>query len=265
MMKYNQSMVSNLIWKSKFGNWWHFIAIFCLFIHSSSLHASNYSYKSFFGNCPARSASEFALVIAKRFEEKKSLGDLKKYLENGHHSERYFVSTYRVDFDPIYDRITIKLTCPGPIYRVTFYSAKKGMRPRSYEDLILASDGNFYNKIFADFLIEEGKLTNKLPILAMPESRYGRELCGGLKRISTSIHTLELQKKLTEMIVNKDGTLTLILSVNTHPVSVFLGKSEWEDKIQKLGRIVTYTEAQSRIPAIVNMTNSKKVVVKFSE
>ncbi|OFZ14309.1 MAG: hypothetical protein A2X86_05525 [Bdellovibrionales bacterium GWA2_49_15] len=257
-------MVSNLIWKSKFGNWRSWLLFIYLVIQTPSLFANNYSYKSFFGSCPARPASEFALLIAKRFEEKKSLGDLKKYLENGHHSERYFVSNYKVDFDPLYERITIKLECPGPIYRVTFYSTK-GTRPKSYDDLILASDGNFYNKIFADFLTEEGKLTKKLPILAMPESRYGRELWSGLKRISTSIYGLELEKNLTEMIVNKDGTLTLILSINSHPVSVFFGKNEWEDKILKLGRLVTYTQNQQRIPSIVNMTNSKKVVVKFSE
>ncbi|MBI2521523.1 MAG: hypothetical protein HYV97_13985 [Bdellovibrio sp.] len=257
-------MVSNLIWKSKFGNWWASAAILCLIFYTQLLQANSYSYKSFIGNCPARPSSEFALLIAKRFEEKKSLGDVKRYLENGHHSERYFVSNYKVDFDPLREHITIKLECPGPIYRVTFYSTK-GTRPKSYDDLILASDGNFYNKIFADFLTEEGKLTKKLPVLAMPESRYGRELWDGLKRISTSIYTLELEKNLTEMIVNKDGSLTMILSVNSHPVSVFFGKSEWDDKIQKLSRLVTYTQNQQRIPSIVNMTNAKKVVVKFSE
>ncbi len=257
-------MVSVWKWKSKFGDCPRWITIFSILLFSSTLNAKNFSYKSFFGACPTRPASEFALLIAKRFEEKQSLGDLKKFLENGHHAERYFVSNYKIDFDPLYESIAIKLDCPNPIYRVTFYSPK-GARPTSYDDLILASDGNFYNKVFADFLSDEGKLTKKLPTLALPESKYGRALWSGLKRVATNIYGLEMEKSLTELIVNKDGTLTLILSVKSHPVSVFFGKTEWDEKIQKLERLVTFSEGQQRIPAIVNMTNAKKVVVKFSE
>jgi hypothetical protein len=44
-----------------------------------------------------------------------------------------------------------------------------------------------------------------------------------------------------------------------------MGVDEWNLKMTKLEKIVNYMELQKKIPAIINLTNSKKVVVKFND
>ena len=74
-----------------------------------------------------------------------------------------------------------------------------------------------------------------------------------------------LRSKLSEVILNENKELTIILSINGHPSSVFMGLDEWNDKLVKLDKIVNYMELKEKIPAIINLTNSKKVVVKFKD
>jgi hypothetical protein len=75
----------------------------------------------------------------------------------------------------------------------------------------------------------------------------------------------ESRSKLSEIIVNESNNLTIILSVQGHPSSVFMGNSFWSEKIEKLDKIVSYMEAKKKVPAVINLTNDKKVVVKFNE
>jgi hypothetical protein len=65
--------------------------------------------------------------------------------------------------------------------------------------------------------------------------------------------------------VNENKELTIILSINGTPSSVFMGPDEWGEKSAKLDKIVNYMELKEKIPAIINLTNSKKVVVKFKD
>jgi hypothetical protein len=44
-----------------------------------------------------------------------------------------------------------------------------------------------------------------------------------------------------------------------------MGLDEWEEKVAKLDKIVNYMELKEKIPAVINLTNSKKVVVKFRD
>lgn len=254
-------MELNWNWKLKFGS----VFIISLFlIGKNTFAATNTSYKSLFGACPTKAASQFALIIAKNFEETKSLRKIKEQIVNGQLQDKYFISNYGVKLDPIKNRVTIKLECPTPMYRITFYG--DGLNSvKDHDDLILANNGNFYNKIFQEMLEEEGKAINKLPVLALPENRFGQELKGDLQSVSRRIYMTNFDKNLTEMIINRDETLTLILSINQKPISVFMGKQDWGAKIDKLTRIVDHFASQSRIPSIINITNVKKIVVKFSE
>jgi hypothetical protein len=75
----------------------------------------------------------------------------------------------------------------------------------------------------------------------------------------------ELRKKLSEVIINDNKELTIILSISGHPSSVFMGLDEWSVKMAKLDKIVNYMELKEKVPAVINLTNSKKVVVKFND
>ena len=76
---------------------------------------------------------------------------------------------------------------------------------------------------------------------------------------------LNFRKRISEVILNKNGELTIILSLRGQPSSVFLGNTLWEEKTNKLFKIVKYMRKKRKIPAIINLTNSKKVVVKFTD
>jgi hypothetical protein len=45
--------------------------------------------------------------------------------------------------------------------------------------------------------------------------------------------------------------------------SVFLGMDLWETKLEKLTKIISYVEKSQKYPSTINLTNAKKVVVKF--
>jgi len=87
------------------------------------------------------------------------------------------------------------------------------------------------------------------------------------QRITKIISNLDLvfRKNLSEVIVNDSSELTMILSLKGQPSSVFLGADEWDLKVEKLTKIVGYMSKGKKIPTIINLTNPKKVVVKFNE
>ena len=76
---------------------------------------------------------------------------------------------------------------------------------------------------------------------------------------------LQLRKKLAEVIVSDIKELTVILSIDGRPSSVFMGADNWGEKVKKLQKIVKYMKLKNRIPSIINITNTKKVVVKFND
>ena len=60
--------------------------------------------------------------------------------------------------------------------------------------------------------------------------------------------------------------MTVILSIDGHPSSVFMGSDLWDEKMVKLQKIVNYVASEKmKVPAIINLTNLKKIVVKFSD
>ena len=65
--------------------------------------------------------------------------------------------------------------------------------------------------------------------------------------------------------MNEEGALTIILSLKGIPSSVFLGGNDWERKVVKLKRIVSYMEKRDKKPLIINLTNADRVIVKFGD
>lgn len=221
---------------------------------------SAFSYHTNLGKCPTRPAGTMALQIVKAFELSHSLRDVKLKIINEKWNDKYFVSDYRVEYDPYKKTLDLNLNCPAPLMRVQVYRKDSA---DSYE-AILVDNGQLFDPTYETLLRSEKKLMTTLPYFSMPVGEME-------EKIQTDITVLVremrpgLRLKLSEVILNEARELTMILSINGHPASAFMGLDEWADKLIKLDKIVNYMELKEKIPAVINLTNSKKVVVKFND
>ncbi len=231
-----------------------------LLICLSTVRANELSYRSFLGKCPTRPAGTMALQVVKTFEQSQSLRDVKQKILDEKWSEKYFVSDYKIQYDTYSKTLNLNFNCPEPLMKVQLY---KTGASESYE-AILVDNGQLYDPTYEVLLRSEKKLIGPLPYLALPvgdmEEKVQKDLTGLVKEMRP-----ELRKKLSEVILNDSKELTIILSIGGHPSSVFLGPNEWPEKMVKLDKIVNYMELKEKIPSIINLTNTKKVVVKFKD
>jgi len=218
------------------------------------------SYRSSLGVCPARPAGNMALQVMKTFEQSGSLRDVKKKMVQEKWQEKYFVSDYKINYDPYTKVLNLNFDCPKPLMKVQIYKAN-GID--SYE-AVLVDNGELYDPTYEVLLRSENKLSGELPYLALPVGEMENKTQLEITQLVKGLRE-ELRKKLSEIILNDQKELTVILSINGYPSSVFLGLDEWSEKITKLDKIVNFLETQEKIPAVINLTNSKKVVVKFRE
>jgi hypothetical protein len=218
------------------------------------------SYRSNLGKCPTRPAGTMALQVVKTFEQAHSLRDVKLKILSEKWNDKYFVSDYKIQYDPFSKVLDLSFNCPEPLMKVQIY---KKDSVESYE-AILVDNGQLYDPTYEALLRSEKKLTGDLPYLSMPvgemEDKIQTDITGLVKEMRPG-----LRSKLSEVILNDNKELTIILSINGHPSSVFMGLDEWNEKLTKLDKIVNYMELKEKIPAIINLTNSKKVVVKFKD
>ncbi|MCK6595109.1 MAG: cell division protein FtsQ, partial [Bacteriovoracaceae bacterium] len=218
------------------------------------------SYRSSLGQCPNRPAGNMALSVMETFEQTGSLRDVKKKIVQEKWNEKYFVSDYKISYDPYSKILNLNFECPKPLMKVQIYKAN-GID--SYE-AVLVDNGELYDPTYEVLLRSENKLTGNLPYLALPVGEMENKTQVEITQLVKSLRE-ELRKKLSEIILNDQKELTVILSINGYPSSVFLGLDEWSEKITKLDKIVNFLETKEKIPAVINLTNSKKVVVKFRE
>lgn len=218
------------------------------------------SYRSNLGKCPTRPAGTMALQVVKTFEQTHSLRDVKLKMLKEKWSDKYFVSDYKIKYDPFSKILDLSFNCPEPLMKVQIYRKDSA---DSYE-AILVDNGQLFDPTYEALLRAEKKLTHDLPYLSMPvgemEDRIQIDVTNLVKEMRPG-----LRSKLSEVILNDSKELTIILSINGHPSSVFMGPDEWSGKLVKLDKIVNYMELKEKIPAIINLTNSKKVVVKFND
>jgi len=218
------------------------------------------SYRSNLGKCPTRPAGTMALQVVKTFEQTHSLRDVKLKIVNEKWGDKYFVSDYKIKYDPFSKVLDLNFNCPEPLMKVQIYRKDSS---ESYE-AILVDNGQLFDPTYEALLRSEKKLTRDLPYLSMPvgemEDKIQIDVTNLVKEMRPG-----LRSKLSEVILNDNKELTIILSINGHPSSVFMGLDEWSDKLVKLDKIVNYMELKEKIPAIINLTNSKKVVVKFND
>lgn len=217
------------------------------------------SYRTFFGNCPSRTAGSLTMDLVKEFERTRSLRSLRTKIISERLDEKHFISEYSIRFNPYQNILFFQFDCPKPLMKVQIY---RNGGASSYE-AILVEDGKLYDPTYEVLLRSEGKISAKLPHLGIPVGEFDSNLQYSIAQLVSRMHPA-LQENLAEVILNERRELTLILSVNNSPVSIFMGPKHWGEKAIKLERIIGHMEDHSKIPAIINLTNLEKVVVKFN-
>jgi hypothetical protein len=75
----------------------------------------------------------------------------------------------------------------------------------------------------------------------------------------------DLRQQISEIIISKNNDLTIVFALGGKATSVFMGADLWDEKLIRLSKIVGYVQKNKRYPGSINLVNSKKVVVKFSD
>jgi len=202
----------------------------------------------------------FAIKLAKLFEEKNSLRALKMTILKDKLDSRHFISEYSITHNPFKQELEFKLNCPKPLMKVQVY---KGTG-YEYYDAILAENGELLDPTYEVLLRKENKLNFELPHLALPVGEMEKHVQKSIASL-VSLMNEDFKRYLSEIVVNENKEMTMIMSVNGQASTIFMGDTQWEEKLSKLKKITEYMSEKNRMPAIINLTNSKKVVVKFND
>jgi hypothetical protein len=221
---------------------------------------NNISYRTYFGECPTKSSGMLTLILMKEFEKTKSLKNVKEKILSEKLDEKYFLSDYRISYNPVIRTLRIHLECPEPLAKVQVY------KPNGQEhySAILGDNARMYEPHYENLMKAEKKLTTHLPLLAMSMEQLDgsapTDVAGLIKKMEVN-----LRMQISEIIVSKNNELTIIFALGGKATSVFMGAELWEEKLTKLAKIVGYVGKNKRYPSSINLVNSKKVVVKFSD
>lgn len=223
-------------------------------------YAHKVQYRTFFGSCPSKAVGRLALTLMKEFEKENSLLSVKKKIVDDKLKDKYFLSSYKVDYSPVKKMLKFHFDCPKPLLKVQIYKDNGD----EFYTAILVENGELFDPTYEVLLRSEKKITKDLPHLALPADKLNTS---HHKEIASLINKLgpKFEKRISEIILNDKAELTIILSVGRKPSSAFFGKDFWEEKALKLQKIVEYMSTKNSIPSVINLTNSKKAVVKFKE
>jgi hypothetical protein len=217
-------------------------------------------YRTYFGDCPSRSSGMLTLILMKEFEKSRSLKDVKEKILSEKLDEKYFLSDYRISYNPVIRTLKINFECPEPLAKIQVY------KPNGDEhySAILADNARIYEPQYENLVRAEKRLAYNLPLLAISmdqlEGSAPTDLASFIKKMEVG-----LRKQISEIIVSKNNELTIIFALGGKATSVFMGPDLWEEKLPKLAKIVGYVGKNKRYPNSINLVNSKKVVVKFSD
>lgn len=211
-----------------------------------------------FEKCPKNPSSDFVFKASKIFEEKnESLNEVKKYIVSERLKEKYFLSHYKVDYDPLKRTLSFYLFCSPPALKVSALSSKGDV---SY-DIILSEDGKTHDPSYLVYLKSDG-LTHMVPKAAISSELLTQQNKEELVLLARKVQGLT-HTKLREMIYNDQGEMTMLVGEDKKITSVFLGQGFWEKKLDKLDKIMSYMEVKNKLPSQVNLVDINKVVVKF--
>lgn len=225
-----------------------------------SFTQKNINYRTYFGECPSKSSGMLTLILMKEFEKSKSLKDVKEKIIQEKLDEKYFLSDYRISYNPVIKTLKVHLECPEPLAKVQVY------KPNGEEhySAILGENAKMYEPQYENLMKAEKRLTHHLPLLAISmdqlEGSAPIDLAQFIKKME-----VDLRSQISEIIISKNNELTIIFALGGKATSVFMGTDLWDEKLSKLTKIVGYVGKNKRFPSSINLVNSKKVVVKFSD
>jgi hypothetical protein len=214
--------------------------------------------KTSWRGCPSQTAGKMVLNLVNEFDKNGSLYDLNKKIIEENFQKKYFVSKYNIKFNPMKNKLTFTLECPKALVRVSAINSKGVVVSSS----ILTETGDLYDPTYEILLKSEKILKSDLPNLAVPyeilNQSYKEKLTDFFLSLSGKTRGL-----ISEIILDRKGKMTLILSNKRRPTSVFFGAGNWSEKRIKLSKMVDYLIDRKGLPKTINLTNTKKVVVKF--
>lgn len=236
-----------------------FLASFsCLSSVPDAFAPQSTSYRTYTGYCPAKASGLFAMLVMKEFEKNKSLKDVKEKILAEKLDEKYFLSDYKISYNPLSKTVRIDLNCPEPLAKVQVYKANG----EEQYSAILADNARLYEPGYENLMKVENKLTQDLPLLAIDMDQLDGAAPRALSRLIKMMDQ-ELRSQVSEIIFNKNNEITIVFALGRKATSVFLGADQWEEKTLKLSKIVAYVSKNKRYPTSINLVNLKKVVVKF--
>ena len=227
---------------------------------SFSEKGENINYRTHFGQCPSRVVGKLALELVKIFEQKGTLKAVKEKIIKDDLKEKYYLSSYDIHYNPLSKLLRFSFQCPRPLMKAQIY---KGNGTESYY-AILVDNGRLFDPNYELLLRSEAILKESLPSLALPLGEIDQGVQVNIAKLLNQMDK-GLKNNISEVIINEESDLTIIFSVKNRPSSAFLGKDQWGKKLAKLQRIINYMSSKRKIPSIINLTDSKKIVVKFSE
>jgi len=225
-----------------------------------SFTQKNINYRTYVGECPAKSSNNFAMIVMKEFEKKHSLKDVKEKILNGKLDEKHFLSDYRIAYNPVIKTLRITLECPQPLVKVQVYKSNG----EEHYSAILGDNAKMYEPGYENLMKAEKKLKGNLPLLAISMKQLDGDAPTNLAHF-IKLMEKDLRNQISEIIINKNNELTNVFALGGRANSVFMGADLWEEKLTRLSKIVGYVHNNKRYPGSINLVNSKKVVVKFSD
>jgi len=214
--------------------------------------------KTHWKNCPSQTVGKFVIELVSEFENNRSLYTVDKKIQEENLLKKYFVKDYKIKFSPINNKLTFNISCPKPLVRVSAINSE-GMTVSSS---ILTEGGKLYDPTYELLLKSENIIESDLPTLAVSYDKLNEKIKDEVSDFFMSLDKTT-RSLMSEMILDEKGKMTLILSHKRKPTSVFFGEGNWSEKRIKLSKMVSYLIDQKGLPKTINMTNTKKVVVKF--
>ena len=225
-----------------------------------SFTQKNINYRTYFGECPTKSSSNFALLVMKEFEKKHSLKDVKEKILHEKLDEKHFLSDYRISYNPVIKTLKVNLECPQPLVKVQVYKSNG----EEHYSAVLGDNAKMYDPGYENLMKAEKRLTTNLPLLAISMKQLEGDAPTNLASF-IKLMEKDLRTQISEIIINKNNELTIVFALGGKATSVFMGADLWEEKLVKLTKVIGYVQKSKRYPGSINLVNSKKVVVKFSD
>ena len=225
-----------------------------------SFTQKNINYRTYVGQCPAKSSSSFAMIVMKEFEKKHSLKDVKEKILIGKLDEKHYLSDYKINYNPVIKTLRIHLDCPQPLMKVQVYKSNG----EEHYSAILGDNAKMYEPGYENLMKFEKKISGNLPLLAISMKQLEGDAPTNLAHF-IKLMDKDLRSQISEVIISNNNELTIVFALGGRATSVFMGADLWEEKLSKLSKVIGYVQKSKRYPGSINLVNSKKVVVKFSD